>query len=200
MCHDAADEDPVQEVWSSSEGEIERTPEVMARERFACGATEDAIELLPVLADRPVVSRPDVPLHLLGGAAIGLYVSTPIWVRLKTGTRVLLEVPSRAMKNTWFGDHGSGELCYGSRTRARMRLGELPIRSHRAVTRVELRNRSSRTLDLERLNLPVPQLRLFASAEGDSGPRWSRSSPRRVGSRRSSTSATRRRRKPAEPP
>jgi hypothetical protein len=59
----------------------------------------------------------------------------------------------------------TGELCYASRTNARLHLANLPPRPHRATTRVTLRNGADSELVLERLALPVPHLSLHAGAE-----------------------------------
>ena len=50
-------------------------------------------ELLPNLADRPVVARPAVPFFIPPGEELELFVSTPIWVQLRSGTTDLVELP-----------------------------------------------------------------------------------------------------------
>lgn len=133
--------------------------------RFALQETRDQVELLPALADRPVIIRPDTPFHLLSGEEVTLYVSTPVWVRVSVTdpARLLLDVPTFRPSDTWLGPNTrEGELCYAGRTAARMRLQDVPSLPSRALTAFVLRNRAKDALLVDRLNLPVPLLSVYA--------------------------------------
>ncbi len=136
-------------------------------ERFVHAGTTDRVILQPVLADRPVVIRPRQPLALLGGQKITLYLSTPVFIRLLIGedeTVMLKELPTVKLSDTWFGPSTrEGEVCYAGRTQARHDLAELPRRSHRAVTPLEVHNQSNIPLALDKISVPVPMLALFGS-------------------------------------
>ena len=54
-------------------------------ERFAVSGADGAITVLPVLADRPVVARPEHPFHLPAGEEVNVFVSTPLWARILMG-------------------------------------------------------------------------------------------------------------------
>jgi hypothetical protein len=131
--------------------------------RFAVQATTPELVVEPVLPDRAVVARPEPPFTLLGGEEVALYVATPVCLRLRVaGGRELLEVPVQRLQETWFGPSPVvGELCYATRTSARLQPGNLPPRSHLAVCRVALSNLASTPLPLERLSLPVHHLDLW---------------------------------------
>jgi hypothetical protein len=60
-----------------------------------------------------------------------------------------------------------GELCYASWTHANLNLENVPIHSHRAITQVTIHNQAGTQLQIERLNLPVPYLSLFETANGN---------------------------------
>ncbi|MDX1631448.1 MAG: hypothetical protein R3234_06285 [Thermoanaerobaculia bacterium] len=142
----------------------EEVPELEEVTRFATGATTPTLELAPILADRTLVTRPAIPLHLLPGQPVSLFVSSPLWIRIVAGggSLPLTEVPTTRPPDTWFGPTTTeGELCYGSRTSARLQEEELPHRAHRAITEVRLRNPGSTDLLLERLGLPLPHLPLY---------------------------------------
>lgn len=131
--------------------------------------TDDrTVELIPALADRPVVSRVDAPFTVLPGDEITVFVSTPLWLRVVADTgRPLLEVPFYRPSDTWFGPSTRvGELCYASRTHCRLHPDELPTRPHRSVTSISIRNRATDPLLIERIMLPVANLSLFARADG----------------------------------
>ena len=174
-------------------------PEEVEHLRFGFGKTGTGLTLAPVLADRAVVVKPEVPLYIPSGEEATLYVSTPVWVRVgleKTGT--LLELPTYRPSDTWFGSSTvAGEFCYASRTAGRLSLGELVFRPHRAVTPVCVRNRADDPLLLERVKLPVqylavyrdesrflwtPKVTLEREADGDlAGLEVSKKVPREVG-------------------
>jgi len=137
-------------------------------ERFVVGETGDRIALRPTLADRPIVSLPRLPFHLLPQREVTLYVGSPVWVRVAAGepASMLLELPSRRLSDTWFGDTTrKGELCYASQTRALLNSDNLPILNRSAVTPVLIRNRAAKPLFLQRLKLPVPLLSLFCDRQ-----------------------------------
>lgn len=137
--------------------------------RYVFSHTSERLRLAPMLADRPVVTRPLQPFHILPGETVTIYVSSPVWLRMDVGeaNRSLLETPLQRPSDTWFGPSTQlGQLCYASQTHCRLYLDEMPIRPHRAVTPVCIRNRARNTLVLERLNLPVDYLALYGTPDG----------------------------------
>lgn len=137
--------------------------------RYSVRDTDETIALRPTLADRPVVARPEHPLSVLPNEAVTLYLSTPLWARivLVESERVLWEVPSHRMSDTWFGPSTrTGELCYATRMTGRLRLDRIPVRLHRALTPLQVRNRGAEPLSLERVQLPAPHLALYESDDG----------------------------------
>lgn len=122
--------------------------------------------VVPVLADRPVVTRPEGFCRVMPHSEVSLFVSTPLWFRIAFDTgsseQELFEQAIIRPSDTWFGDTTrSGELCYGSRTPAALTDAALPNLASRAITRVRIRNRASDPLDLLRLALPAPNLGLW---------------------------------------
>lgn len=136
--------------------------------RFGVQDTDESVALRPALADRPVVTRPEHALSVLPGEAVTLYLSTPLWVRVELveSGRRLIEVPSHRMSDTWFGPSTQeGSLCYATRTAGRLRLDQLPLRLHRALTPLTVRNQTAEALALERIQLPVPNLSLYVTGD-----------------------------------
>lgn len=137
--------------------------------RYSFGRSPERIGLAPRLANRSVIARPSHPMTVPSGETAALYVSTPLWVALATEAppHVLAELPCFRPSDTWFGPSTvEGELCYASRTAGRLELSELPIRPHRAVTPVRIRNRAREPLAIERLKVPVELLSLHATPRG----------------------------------
>lgn len=125
--------------------------------------------LSPALADRAVVSRPAAPLLLAPGEQTTLYVHAPLWLQIRardTG-KPLLDIPVAELSDTWFGQSTlEGELCYASRTKARLQLSTIPARPHRGITPVRLHNQGSDPLKLDKINLPQQYLALYRADNG----------------------------------
>ncbi|MFB6350510.1 MAG: hypothetical protein ABEK29_01780 [Bradymonadaceae bacterium] len=136
--------------------------------RYSFERTESTVELQPALADRPVVPRPEHPLHVPSNEEITLYLSTPLWMRvhLPESERLLQEVPSYRMSDTWFGTSTTdGELCYATRMTGRLQVETLPRRLHRALTPLRIENTGEDSLLLERVQLPVRHLALYETPQ-----------------------------------
>lgn len=134
-----------------------------ARER------RDRVRCLPVVADRPLVVRPRLPVFVPPGEQIRFFVSSPVWMRVMVGQPwlTLREVPVKRLSDTWFGSPtGAGELAYALKTQARVHLEEIPQRGYRAITPVVIRNDADELLALDRLSLPVPYLSLYQARSG----------------------------------
>lgn len=139
-------------------------------ERIGVSGEHCTIRIEPQLAPRSVVSRPDVKFRVPSGESTKLFVSTPVWVRvLAKGPpdHELCDVPVFRPSDTWFGpDFRDGELCYASRTLCRTQLAEVPVRPHRCVTAVTIRNRGDDELPFERICLPVGSLAIYTGTNG----------------------------------
>ena len=140
-----------------------------ATERFLVRESSSTVAFVPTLADRSVVSRPERPFHVPAGEAANLFLSSPVWVRLSLADSKLplVEIPTSISSDTWVGPSTrSGELCYASRTLARTRLDEVPLRPHRVVTPLTIENRAENHLRIDRVNIPCPNLSVFVGERG----------------------------------
>ena len=143
-------------------------PESAERQRFPFRETSPQLHLKPALADLPVVVRPEVELFLPSGEEARLFVSTPLWVVLAVGPKSipLADFPIRRSSETWFGPSTrEGEVCYASRSRAKLFLNEVQSTQLRAITAVHVRNRAPGAFAINRIKVPAPQLSLHV-AEG----------------------------------
>ena len=134
-------------------------------ERFAA-APPGPVQLRPLTADRPVVSRPEVPLVVLPGSRLDVYVATPVWASLVVGGVPLVTLPIRTPKPTFFGTPTHGTVAWSMRTVLRVDLANVEPRPHRAITPVEIHNTGDDPLRVERLLIPVPRLSVHADPEG----------------------------------
>ena len=144
-------------------------PEGLPTRRFAMREAPGVLHFAPMLADRPVVVGPETPLSIPAGEQATLFVTTPAWlsVALDAEAAPLVELPIVEPSKTWFGPSSTeGELCYASRTSARLDGDALPRRPSRVFTAVTVENGGADPLPIERLKLPARVLAVFGDAEG----------------------------------
>ncbi len=145
-------------------------PDDLEWRRWICGPEAPRVVLEPRLPDRAVIVRPAMPVAVLPGLSVDLFVSIPVRVAVRLCAaegevrRDICEEPTVLLSNSWFGLPVEGQLCYALKTRARRRLEELRAAAHLAVCPVTVRNESERDLVFERLCLPAPSLRVHAGA------------------------------------
>jgi hypothetical protein len=137
--------------------------------RYSFAETTAAIRVYPALADRPIIMRPETPLWVPEGERVTIYMSSPLWLGFEANTpgRLLQEIPSHRPSDTWFGSSTrEGELCYAVTTTGRLRLEDIPLMLHRAITPVIVVNQAKGSLYVEKVQLPVTHLSLYQSASG----------------------------------
>lgn len=137
--------------------------------RFGYADKSNSLQISPKLSDRSMVVRPDKPLLIPGGERVTFFLSTPLWLILEDGQRqsFLTEIPTHRPSDTWFGESSiEGELCYYTKTAARLLMAELPLRYHRAVSTVSLNNRDNKPLLVDRIKIPMKNLSLYRSEVG----------------------------------
>jgi hypothetical protein len=136
---------------------------------FGFAATQGEITLMPILANRNQVSRPEFPFYVPSNQQITLYISSPTWVglTLDQGRQSLLEIPTELQSDTWFGSNTRrGELCFASHTRCRRQFDPALLQPHRVISTVTLVNHATENLLIERLKLPLPYLSVYACQRG----------------------------------
>jgi hypothetical protein len=137
--------------------------------RFSFQQPPGSIELVPALADRPLVVGLDDRLLVPPQQETTLFISTPLWVRVVAGGAAtgLLDQPIQRPSDTWFGPSTmTGELCYATRTNARLHLENLPLRPGCAVSVVQVRNQAKTDLELEKLRLPALEMSTYVTGSG----------------------------------
>jgi hypothetical protein len=137
--------------------------------RLGCRNTNEPVRLSPRLADRPVVIRPAQPIALPAHEELVLYFTSPLWLQVEVGDPLVrfVEIPLQRPSDTWFGPSTrEGEMCYALRTSARLELDDVPHRPHRALTELHVVNLADTALELDRLQVPLPLMSLYASGDG----------------------------------
>jgi len=150
--------------------EVEPSEPEFEMRRYAVEGASDRLRMTPMLADRPVIVRPETSLYLPPGQRATLYVSTGVWVSVAPAdenSQALFEIPIYRASDTWFGPSTiEGELCYTAVTSARTSAAYLAQVPHRAFTPVDITNNGSDSLEIEYLRLPVTLLSLYAGSSG----------------------------------
>jgi len=132
-------------------------------ERYVTADPYSSLQLSPLLSDIPVVARPELTLKVPPKESTIIYVSTPLWIKATYDkNHPLFELPVFRLSDTWFGPNPTdGELCYSIKTAARINLSELPVRTYRAITEVRIINKSSQTMTVDRVKIPLQYFSLF---------------------------------------
>ena len=165
----AEGDDPLDSRLSVAETGEEPVGDDVNAKRFAVRGDDRIVRLTPGLPDRPLVVKAASPFFIARTQEVTLYVSSPLWLRVYSGEddHELLDIPLVRPSDTWFGPNTmSGEMCYASQSSARMHLENLPVRPHRSISALRIRNSATSTLQFERLKVPVQHLSLFASEKG----------------------------------
>lgn len=158
------EDDDRPDVALGEPGPIQDVDEAWRVERFA-GVPASDPRLVPLTATRSVVSRPEVPLVVLPGAELDVYVSTPLWLGVVLGDVTVVDMPLRAPKPTFFGTPTQGTVAWAMRTLLRVDRSKIEPRPHRAITPVQIHNAGDDPLRVERLQIPVQRLSVHADAE-----------------------------------
>jgi len=135
--------------------------------RWVVGKDCNRISIIPVMPDRPVVVRPDVPVKIPKDQEALFFFTIPAWARItveKSAKNVLCEEPSVIRSNIWFGDLMSGELCYSLRSRARRKIADIEVKPHRVTCPVRIRNTTESQFDVERFCVHVEYLNIYKGA------------------------------------
>jgi len=149
-------------------GAAEGPPDDVAWHRFGFRNVPTAVVVAPRVADRAVVSRPEMPVTLPPGQSGRYYVGSPAWVdvRPEGADQPILDAPTWRPSDTWFGTTQEGSLSYSTRTRLRRDLSKLPRLRQRIITPVQIENEAADSLVLERLSLPITHLSVFEAEDG----------------------------------
>ena len=135
--------------------------------RFVFEKSSSPLHLGLQLADRSVVVRPEVTLRIPAGESTTLFVSTPLWLCPSLHNNLLLELPLYRPSDTWFGQNTtSGELCYMTKSRARTEHTASANYPHRAITEIQVENKSRATVRIDRIRVPVKNLALYEDSLG----------------------------------
>jgi hypothetical protein len=133
---------------------------------------DGSIWLSPALPDRLVVVEPDVEFRLVQGARARLYVRVPLSLQVSIEAKArtpLLQLPTVVMSDTWWGSLEEGELGYALPTFGRRQLSDVDYEDHLCICTLQLENRSTEDLRVDKIALRTRHLSLYAD-----GPRiWS---------------------------
>ena len=159
------DERVIRPSWENQPG----APEDVSPARYLFRDAADALELRPALADRPVIARPRSEVTIPGGNDTTVFIGTPIWVQLReeNDRDLLAEFPAERLSLSWFGENTmNGEVCYSTKTSARMALENIPQLVDYALTEVRIRNRTPKPLRFTHIKLPVRSLAVYRGPDG----------------------------------
>jgi len=143
-------------------------PENISWARWALKKNVSQLQVVPVLADAPLMVHSEYALKIAAGARIRIYTRVPVWVRIQTAEKnpvVIHEIPSVINSKTWFGSRDEGEICYAMSTKARRKLPEETYKPYLINSAITIQNRSDEYLDFEKFCFRVEQLDVYQKEE-----------------------------------
>lgn len=130
-------------------------------------ALGDILTLGARTPDRPIVTRPRIPIVIPAGQHTLLYVFSPVWLTASVGDAEFGEMPSWRPTDTWFGPNRmDGEIWYANRTPVYLHPEQVPPSPARILTRATVRNDTPAAVQLDRIALPLPRMSLFRATDG----------------------------------
>lgn len=143
------------------------TPEDTEWRRWAFEDRPHQIRLAPVFPNRMMVVKTEYPFTLLRRAEARIYMRVGAWVRIQavdpegSSSVTLAEIPTEVFSDTWWGDFQEGELGYWLTTKARRELQDDLFEPHLVMAVLQLSNRSTDDLAVEKLALRVEHLSIY---------------------------------------
>ena len=150
--------------------EIAAEQESLEWQRFLTPSKASVVHIVPVLPDRPVVSRPEARIEIAPRHTGRFLVTIPVWLRVQVDLPrpvTLCEFPTRVLSKTWFGHPSeAGEIGYALTTRARQELAELTDVEGRAICPLLLENNTHEALAFAQLLLSVRHMSVYQTGDG----------------------------------
>lgn len=150
-------------ICNPLDGEIPHKLQSMVRYTYSRPCNH-FVKITPTLGDLSYVAKPTKPLIILPGEKVNLFMSIPLFVRIETEDpyHLLEDIPVLQSTKTWFGESTvKGEICYSTKIKAVLNQAEVINRPYRAISQLEVQNKSLEPLHVERLKVPAPFLSLF---------------------------------------
>lgn len=121
--------------------------------------------LVPALPNKAVVFRNNKNIKVSAGESTRLFFTIPLSMQfyfdeVKDENR-LIEVPTRRLSDTWFGEIDEGEPAYSIGSTYFKSISEAETRVWEALASVEIVNNTFGVLDLQRLILRVEEFNLY---------------------------------------
>ena len=123
----------------------------------------DTLYLKPSMPDRPVVVDFENQVRIVTGHRVCFLVPIPLTVDLSPDADgpVLMNLPSVALSNTWFGDHFSGILSYSLKTHPIVSQSMWQPTNYEALCPVEVMMESQDIFSFRRICLYAQYLGIY---------------------------------------
>lgn len=129
------------------------------------GDSSTRISVMPSFPDRPLIIRPEHPLRLVSGAEVAVFTRVPVFVSIyeamSSPHRLITQIPSVRLSNTWFGSMTEGEMCYWLKTRARQFTEEREFLPYLCTCPIRVVNTSDEELLVDKLCLRMNILSIY---------------------------------------
>lgn len=156
---------PVSEMLAGEADDLRDDQDML---HFYSGNSDNLI-VVPALPDKAVVFRNNKNIKISAGESSRLFFTIPLTLQfyfdeVKDENR-LIEVPTRRLSDTWFGEIDEGEPAYSIGSTYYKSLSDVDAQVWEAITSVEIINNTFGILDLQRLILRVEEFNLYRKGD-----------------------------------
>lgn len=151
-------------------GTCEDVSEDLSWTRWSYGEELSDVMLRPALPDRPLVVKTRDLCIIPPGCRATFFLGVPVRVAVahrsgqgaaRSEHHEVLQVSSRALSDTWFGDFFTGQLCYSLPAMAAAAWEELDLSPLDAACAFTIFNQSESDLPLKQICVDVSQLAIY---------------------------------------
>jgi hypothetical protein len=140
-----------------------KPPKQIEWARWAHKNIAPEIKISPVYPDKPLVVQSEYNLKVSPETRIQIFTRIPIWVRISLANNgyQLIELTTKKLSRTWFGDFTEGELCYHASTKARRDLSKVDKKPYLVSCPINIVNKSDEELTFSNFCFRVERLSMF---------------------------------------
>ncbi|EKE85268.1 hypothetical protein [Idiomarina xiamenensis] len=137
--------------------------------RWVPGKQQHQLHIKPVLPHLPVVVKPTRGIAIPGNSRAQFYTAIPMSLQLFINPAMphsepepVYEMATEPLQQTWFGlNTREGEVCFASADYLRLSPELLDVAAHHVLMELRVVNKESRTLRIDKLNIPVMYLPIY---------------------------------------
>lgn len=150
---------------SDTTGSQPDPPDNSEWQRWTMPQRFNQIKIQPAFPNLPVLIKPATPFRLATNTKTRIFVRIPVWIKILVGKDTLIELPTRILSKSWFGNFLDGEICYWAVTEARKHIPLESVLPYYVICPIEILNESGGDLLVDKICHRVNRLSIYIDDE-----------------------------------